>query len=43
MDEFDFDIFIKEISDVIVDPVQTMHYITERSTILVERFLVSYL
>ena len=43
MDEFDFDIFIKEISDVIVDPEKTMNYITERSTVLVERFLVSYL
>ena len=41
MDEFDFDIFLKEITDVIGDSEKSMAYITERSAILVERFLVS--
>lgn len=39
MDEFDFDIFLKEISDVIGDSEKSMAYMTERSAILVERFL----
>lgn len=39
MDEFDFDIFLKEITDVIGDSEKIMAYMTERSAILVERFL----
>ena len=39
MDEFDFDIFLKEITDVIGDSEKSMAYMTERSAILVERFL----
>jgi len=39
MDEFDFDIFLKEITDVIGDKDKSMAYFTERSVILVERFL----
>ncbi|KAL7542915.1 hypothetical protein ACHAXR_012357 [Thalassiosira sp. AJA248-18] len=39
MDEFNFDIFLKDISDIITDPEQTMAFITDRSAILVERFL----
>ena len=41
MDEFDFDIFLKEITDLIGHSEKTVAYITERSAILVERFLVS--
>jgi len=39
MDEFNFDLFLKEITDVIGDSEKSMAYITERSAILVERFL----
>jgi len=39
MDEFDFDIFLKEITDLIGHSEKTVAYITERSAILVERFL----
>ena len=42
MDEFDFDVFLKEISDIIGDSEKSMAYISEKSVILVERFLVSY-
>ena len=41
MDEFNLDQFIKEITEVIGDPDKSLSYITERSAILVERFLVS--
>ena len=41
MDEFDFDVFLKEISDIIGDSEKSMAYISEKSVILVERFLVS--
>lgn len=41
MDEFNFDLFLKEITDVIGDAEKSVAYITERSAILVERFLVS--
>lgn len=41
MDEFDFDVFLKEITEVIGDSEKFMAYTTARSGILVERFLVS--
>ena len=39
MDEFDFDEFLKEITDVIGNSERLIDYINEKSTILVERFL----
>jgi len=39
MDEFDFDEFLKEITDVIGNSERLIEYINEKSTILVERFL----
>ncbi|KAL7550468.1 hypothetical protein ACHAWF_013694, partial [Thalassiosira exigua] len=39
MDEFNFDAFLKEITDVLGDAEKTVAYITERSSVLVERFL----
>lgn len=39
MDEFDFDLLLKEISDSIGDAEKLKDYITDRSTVLVERFL----
>jgi len=39
MDEFNFDVFLKEITDIIGDSEKSMMYFTERSAILVERFL----
>jgi hypothetical protein len=39
MDEFDFDEFLKEITDVIGNSDRLVDYINEKSTILVERFL----
>jgi len=39
MDEFDFDIFLSDITAVIGNLEKSMAYITERSAILVERFL----
>ena len=41
MDEFNFDLFLSEISDIVGDAEKSMAYITERSAVLVERFLVS--
>ena len=41
IDEFSFDLFLKEITDVIGDPEKSVAYVTERASILVERFLVS--
>lgn len=40
IDEFDFDLFLKDISNVIGHSEKWLAYITERSTIMVERFLV---
>ena len=41
MDEFDFDLLVKELTDSIGDSEKFMAYITERSAVIVERFLVS--
>ncbi|KAL9189680.1 hypothetical protein ACHAXT_009355 [Thalassiosira profunda] len=39
MDEFNFDIFLKEIGDIVGDAEKSLAYMTDRSAILVERFL----
>jgi hypothetical protein len=41
IDEFDFDLFLKDISNVIGQSEKWIAYITERSAVMVERFLVS--
>jgi hypothetical protein len=41
MDELDFDLMFKEITGSICDPEKFTAYMTERTAILVERFLVS--
>lgn len=43
MEELDFDLMFKEISGSICDPEKFTAYMTERTAILVERFLVSTL
>jgi len=40
IDEFDFDLFLKDITNVIGHSEKWLAYITERSAIMVERFLV---
>lgn len=40
MDEFDFDLLVKELTDSIGDSEKFMSYLTERSAVIVERFLV---
>lgn len=40
MDELDFDLMFKEITGSISDPHKFTKYITERTAVLVERFLV---
>ncbi len=40
MDEFDFDLLVKELTDSIGDSEKFMSYLTERSVVIVERFLV---
>ena len=40
IDEFDFDLFLKDISNVIGQSEKWLAYITERSAVMVERFLV---
>ena len=42
MDELDFDLFFKEISDSIGDSEKLVAYITDRSAVMVERFLVRH-
>jgi len=39
MDEFDFDLLVKELTDSIGDSEKFMSYLTERSAVIVERFL----
>jgi hypothetical protein len=41
MDELDFDLMFKEITGSICDPEKFNAYMTDRTAILVERFLVS--
>ena len=41
MDDFDFDEFLKEASDAIVDADRLTDFVREKTTIAIERFLVS--
>lgn len=42
IDEFDFDLFLKDISNVIGHSEKWLAYITQRSAVMVERFLVRF-